>query len=311
MSEITQLRRIDLNSGHITKPCWSRNGRFLAIPTDSGSTSIFDIDTQQISQTLVGHSGAVTAVGWGHNEEVIMTASLDRSVCLWDPQSGKRSAFTLSGHKEPVHSVEWTDEGAYALTCSADRVRALDGCCLFAGWTQEMEEIANTHTGFTAASCSYQTTLLLGMAAENGTLLVLVSLPSADLLDQIRMEQPVESLAWSPAEELLAVGTFESILVFRGGHEGFQGPPLELTRKTPHVHALTFSAEGTVLASRDAEGIKLWNIQEARSIATLEDGVETQSDRRFTSGIAFHPTNPLLASAEGNALRILDVSKLL
>src|SRR5437867_5704825 len=251
MSAITQLHQIDLHSGYITKPRWSPDGCFLAIPTQSGSIPIFDLDTGEVIQTLGPHSGEVTAVGWDRKAEFIMTGSLDQSIGLWELKSGRRAPFILSGHREAVHSVEWTDEEAFAMTCSSDRVRALDGCCLLPGWTEEMEDAVNTQTGFTAASCSCRTTFLLGMIAESGALLVLVYLVSADVLARVRMEEPARCLAWSPAEELLAVGSGERILVFRATHEGFAGPARELTRQAPHVHALAFSSDGMLLASRD------------------------------------------------------------
>jgi WD40 repeat protein len=305
MSAITQLHQIDLHSGHITKPRWSPDGRFLAIPAEAGSISIFDLDTRQVIQTLGPHSGEVTAVGWDRKAEFIMTGSLDGSVGLWELKSGRRAPFTVSGHQEPVHSVEWTDEEAFAMTCSSDRVRALDGCCLLTGWTAEMEDAVNKYTGFTAASCSSQTTFLLGMVAENGALLVLANLLSADLLDSVRMEEPVRSLAWSPTEKLLAAGTGQSILVFRATHEGFEGPARELTRHAPDVHALAFSGDGTLLASRDAQGLKIWDVENATLIAALHENIKT----RPPSGIAFHPTELLLAAVtpDGSALRILEV----
>ena len=305
MSAITQLHQTDLHNGHITKPRWSPDGRFLAIPSQSGSIPIFDLDTRLVVQTLGPHSGEVTAVGWDRKAEFVMTGSLDRSVGLWELKSGRRAPFTVSGHREPVHSVEWTDEEAFAMTCSSDRVRALDGCCLLTGWTEEMEDAVNKHTGFTAASCSCQTTFLLGLAAENGALLVLANLLSADLLDSVRMEEPVRSLAWSPAEQLLAVSTGQSILVFRATHEGFEGPARELTRHAPDVHALAFSGDGTLLASRDAQGLKIWDVENARLIAALHENIKTSP----TSGIAFHPTRPLLAAVtpDGSSLRIMEV----
>ena len=311
MPEISELHRIDLQSGQITKPCWSHDGRFLAIPTQFGSTAIFDIDTEQVTQTLEGHS-EVTAVGWDPRSDLIMTSSVDRSIDLWELKSGRSTPFTISDHRKPVHSVEWTDEGAFAVTCSADRIRALDGCCLVSGWTKEMEDVANKYTGFTAAACSRQSTFLLAMAAENGALLVLVNLLSADLLDRIEMEQPVRSLAWSPAEDLLAVGSGDGIVAFRATQEGFIDPACELTQHTPEVHALSFSDDGSLLASRDAQGLKIWDVEGARLIAALDEKLETLSSRRPPPGIAFHPARPLLATVatNGTALRIVDLSKL-
>jgi len=312
MRSITQLHEIDLHSGHITKPRWSPDGRFLAVPMQSGFIAIFDVDTGHITQTLGPHSGEVTAVTWDRKSEFILASSLDGSVGLWERKSGKRASFSITGHKEPVHSVEWTDEEAYAMTCSSDRVRALDGCCLLAGWTKEMEDAANEYTRFTAASCSFQTTFLLGMAAENGALLVLASLFSAHLLDSVRMQEPIRSLVWSPVEELLAVATGQSILVFRATQEGFEGPARELTAHTPHVHALAFSGDGTILASRDAGGLKIWDVESASLSAELHEHIEPLVDGSRPAGIAFHPTKPWLAAAtpNGTGFRILDLSEL-
>jgi len=309
-SGITLLHQIELNRGHITKPRWSRDGRFLALPTQSGLIAIFDIETLQLTSTLGPHSGEVTAVSWNRNAELLLTSSLDRSIGLWELKSGKRAPFTAGGHQEPVHSVEWTDEEAYAMTCSADRVRAFDGCCLLPGWTKEMEDASNAHTGFTAASCSCRSTFLLGMAAENGTLLVLASLLSGAVLDSVRMDQPVRCLAWSPAEELLAVPGGEGILVFRATQEGFAAPPRELTMATPGVAALAFSGNGRLLSSRDALGLKIWDVRNGRLIAELHENVEINFERRSPAGIAWHPTRPLLAAVtpNGNAFRILNLS---
>ena len=309
---ITQLHQIDLHSGRITKPRWSPNGRLLALPTESGSIAIFDINTGQVAQTLGSHSAEVTSVCWDRESELIMSCSLDRSVGVWDLESGKRAPFNPAGHKEPVHSVEWTDEGAYAMTCSADRVRAWDGFCLQAGWTEQMENAANQKTGFTTASCSFQTTLMFATAAENGLLLLLASLVSADLLGSARLQEPIRCLAWSPREELLAAGTSQSILVFRATPAGFEGPARGITRDAADVQALAFSANGALLASHDSQGLKIWDVKSARLIVALDEETRAVSATHASSGVAFHPRKPLLAvvTPTGNEFRILDLSNL-
>jgi WD40 repeat protein len=310
MSAIRQLYQIELRSGRISKPRWSQNGNLLALPTQSGSIVIFDLETGQVAQSLGPHSRQVTAVAWDRKAEFILTGSLDRSLGLWELKTGKRAPFTGSGHKEPVHSIEWTDEEAFAITCSADRIRALDGYCLHTGWTAEMEDLINKDTGFIAASCSSRTTFLLALLAGEGTLLVLASLPSANVLDRLRMEEPARSLAWSPTEDSLAVGTAKSILVFHATQEGFEGTPRELTGQAQQVYALAFSGDGTLLASHDAQGLKIWDVRSARLVAELPENFKTLSMRRPSSGIAFHPTRPLLAAVTPNAraFRVMDLS---
>ena len=150
------------------------------------------------------------------------------------------------------------------------------------------------------------------MAAEKGALLVLASLISANLLDSVRIEEPIRSLVWSPVEELLAIGTGQSILVFRATQEGFEGRARELTSHTPDVHALAFSGDGTLLASRDARGLKIWDVESATLTAELHENIDTLSNGCPPAGIAFHPTKPWLAAVmpNGTAFRILDLSEL-
>jgi WD40 repeat protein len=314
MATINQLHQVDLHSGRLTKPRWSPNGRLLGVGTEQGSISVFDIETGQVATTLGPHSGAVTSVCWDRESEMVMIGSLDGSIGVWDVKSGKKAPFALGGHGEPVHSVDWTDEGAYAMTCSVDRVRAWDGFCLQAGWTQEMETFANRNTSFTAAACSYQTTLLIGMAAENGTVLLLTGLVSADLVDSRRVSDPVRCLAWSPKEDLLVVGGSHSILAFRITQAGFEKPVRELSMNVPHVHALAFSGNGAFLGSSDDEGLKIWDVKSGKLIAALSENenIEILSTNRVPSGLTFHPTKPVLVTIapNGNEFRILDLSRL-
>jgi WD40 repeat protein len=301
---ITQLHQIDLHRGRITKPQWSPDGRSLALPTESGYIAIFDIASGQISQTIGPHAAAVTAVTWDRKSEFILSGSLDRSVGLWEVSTGRRAPLALDGHKEPVHSVEWTDEEAFAMTCSADRVRAYDGCCLITGWTEEMENLVNTYTGFTSASCSYQTTFLLGLVAENGSRLVLASLISGTLLDSVTMRSPIRCIGWSPAEELLAVGTANGVLLYRATQTGFEGEPREVSNDASGVCAVAFSSDGSFLVSHDAEGLKVWEPSSGKLVAALPERSEV------TSGLAFHPSEPLLAAVtpNGSEFRVLDLS---
>ena len=298
-----------MQSGHITKPRWSPDGRFLAIPTQSGSIGIFDLDAGRVTRTLGPHSGEVTALAWDRKAEFILTGSLDRSMGLWEVRTGKRAPLAGSGHKEPVHSVEWTDEEAFALTCSTDRIRALDGYCLQTGWTQEMEEGLNRYTAFTTAACSYRTTFLLAAVAESGGVLLLANLSSAEVLDSVRMAEPAQCLAWSPEELLLAVGTGQTVRLFHATYEGFKGSPIEFTSHAPNVCALAFSGDGTLLASHDARGLKIWDLKGVRLIAAFDEDARNLSRSYPPSGISFHPAKPLLAAVtpDGTAARIMDV----
>jgi WD40 repeat protein len=311
MSGITELHQIDLDNGQIARPRWSLDGRFLAVPTESGSIVILDGGTMQIFRTLGPHSAAVTAVGWNREGQFIVSGSIDRSIGVWEVKNGRRVGIVIGGHNEPLHSVEFTNEGAYAMTCSRDHVRALDGFCLESGWVREVEdELNSTYKEFTAASCSFNTTLLLALAARTGSLLLLTSLLTPDVLDQVPMKQPIRTLAWSQAETLLAAAAGQSIYIFRATTESFNGPPRQLTSDA-YADALAFSSDGTLLASRDAQGLQVWDVKTGKLI-TKVDETKALPGRRPAPAITFHPSRPILATvtANGTGVRILDLSKL-
>lgn len=311
MSDITELYQIDLRSGQLAKPCWSFNGRFLAVPTESGSIVILDAGTMKTVQTLGLHSGAVTTVGWNREGEFIVSGSLDRSIGIWEVSNNRRVGIVISRHNEPLHSMEYTNEGAFAMTCSRDRVRALDGFCLEAGWYRDTEDEINTYGPFTAASCSFNTTLLLALAAKNGERLILTSLLTGEALDTISMQQPIRTLAWSPADTVLAAASGSNISIVPATTELFSGPPNQITADAPGVDALAFSSDGQLLASHDAEGLKVWDTKTRKPITKLEE-TWGASRKISASTIAFHPSKLLLAAVHpsGTALRILDLSKL-
>jgi WD40 repeat protein len=304
MRIVRTRHEVDLDSGRITRPRWSPTGDLLAIPTDSGLIAIFDLESGSVANKLGPHSGPVTSVTWSRTSECLLSSSLDGSVGHWEVKTGMRGPFTINGHGQPVRFVEWTDEEAFAMTCSSDRVRAWDGCCLLPGWDQAMEDRANKYSHFTVASCSNRTSLLLATAAEKGTLLVLTNLLSADILDSVEMQDPVECLAWSPADELLAVGGSNSIWIFRASHEGFEEDPRQLSQQCSKLHSLAFSGDGTLLACRDNQGLKIWNVETLERVVELNEEIET------ASGVAFHPFEPLLASSTGDAMRLRILSLL-
>src|SRR5215467_13946142 len=99
MANIIELEQIDLHSGQIRKPRWSLNGRFIAVPTESGYIPIVDTGTMKVAQTLGPHSAAVTAVGWSREGDFIVSGSLDRTVGVWEVKNGRKVSIVIGGHK--------------------------------------------------------------------------------------------------------------------------------------------------------------------------------------------------------------------
>src|SRR5690349_1454546 len=61
--------------------------------------------------TLKGHTGWIGAVAFSPNGDVLASGSADKSIRLWDRETGNLRA-TLSGHEDYVCAVAFDPKGA-------------------------------------------------------------------------------------------------------------------------------------------------------------------------------------------------------
>jgi hypothetical protein len=60
---------------------------------------------------LSGHSNGVNSVSWNHDESKVVSGSLDKTVKIWDTNTGQLEN-TLEGHLDVVTSVSWNPDGS-------------------------------------------------------------------------------------------------------------------------------------------------------------------------------------------------------
>jgi WD40 repeat protein len=64
----------------------------------------------------IAHSNAVFDVEWMREEQKLLTASGDQTICLWDVPN-KKKLLTFKGHSSSVRSVKYRpqDDGTYII----------------------------------------------------------------------------------------------------------------------------------------------------------------------------------------------------
>lgn len=290
----------------IKRIAWSSDGRTLASPSEDKTIRLWDAESGELRRVLEGHSSAVYDVAWSPNGPVLASASADKTVRLWDADSGELWR-TLPWHSDSVTSVAWSPKGCLLASASDDGticiwdfgpthrapgrlVHRLGEASRFirsVAWSPDGKTLAST------SGLGDDRTIRL-WDAERGI--------QSGLLEG--HFGTVNSVAWSLNGQLLASGSDDATVRLWDPNSSQQLGVLEGHSGT--VTCVSFSSDGLLLASKSRDGtVRLWRCDTLQAVAELEE----QHSHHTTSGLAFHPKLPVLATLgeEEMVIRIWDL----
>ena len=82
---------------------------------------LWDGRTGAFLATLTGHVGAVYKVAWSMDSRLLVSASKDSTIKLWDANAPKTAMHTLPCHADEVYALDWSPNGAQVASGSKDR----------------------------------------------------------------------------------------------------------------------------------------------------------------------------------------------
>ena len=113
--------------------CWSPDGNWLAIANGPTVRLFhFESDSPNFERVLIGHSDTVKSVQFSVQGDRIATASLDRTVRIWDSEG--REQFVYGEHEDAVNDVSWHPNGQQLASASLDGTARI--------WTVEGKTLA-------------------------------------------------------------------------------------------------------------------------------------------------------------------------
>ena len=280
----------------VYRVAWSVDGTFLA-SAGGGAVAIWSKATGE-RRLLQGHDPAIDEVlglAWHPSHSILATASYDRSVRLWNADSGSDMSPVFCELTEKPLNVAWSPDGSLLAVTWLDEPKEKCGI-----------DIRDTQNGSLLARYPVARRHIKGPCwSRNGELIITTDLnyvnvdrannlesvyklgAHTDVIYDVALSHDNTKLASASKDHTVRVWTLatgKEIVVLEG--------------HTNSVMCVRFSADGEFLASLSRDDLRLWRCRDWECVATLPQKAGS------IGGLDFHPHERLLASKDHQEKRI-------
>jgi WD40 repeat protein len=261
--------------------------------------SLLTTGQQPLEQNrLTGHTDPVRSVAFSPDGKRIVSGSDDRTLRLWNANTGQPIGDPLQGHQDTVRSVAFSPDGKRIVSGSDDMTLRLwdaqSGQPIGApltGHTEGVSSVAFSPDGKSIVSGGWDGTLRLWDATTGQ--------PIGDPLQGHR--SGVFSVAFSPDGKRLVSGSADNTLRL---WDATTGQPIgaPLPDHQSGVFSVAFSPDGKhIVSSSYDQTLRIWDAKSRKCIHTVFSGT--------VYSISFSPDSKRIVSGSAdNALRMWDVN---
>ena len=211
-------------------------------------------------RTLHGHARGINDVAWSPTAEYLATASDDKSLRIWDAETGG-ALVELRGHTNYVFSCAFSPQTNLLVSGSFDETVKL--------WDVRSGDCVSTLPAHSDPKLWKLTSEMLERGAV-GTEAEQQAKPGP--LGALRTlhghARGINDVAWSPTAEYLATASDDKSLRIWDAETG--GALVELRGHTNYVFSCAFSPQTNLLVSGSFdETVKLWDVRSGDCVSTL------------------------------------------
>ena len=276
----------------------------ILLPSEDGLIRIMETKTLTYKNIIKGHTAAVFHVDYSPDGILIASASADKSIRIWNSQTGNQICKPFLGHTDTIFYVKFSPDGKLLASVSKDRtIRVWDvktGRMIgtpFIGHSDAVLSVCFSPDGKHLASASRDKTVKIwnlreemqGVTTLKGHTGIVFSvnynkegsrLVSASADNTIRMwdlkpntecpilhksfRRPIKSIALSPNGQMIAVSTVDSLLGMYNVNDGSE-IDMPLKGHFDQINNVEFSQDGYFLVTASNDNnARIWNIKEKK-----------------------------------------------
>jgi WD40 repeat protein len=289
-------------AGNINEIAWSPTGRELASGDPDGRIGVWDVVSGAQRTRLERGEKLVWSVAWSPNGDRLASGTNEGSITIYHAESGEPME-TFGNHASWVRSVAWSPAGD-CLASGANDTRVI----LWDLESGERRRVLEGHRDRVLSVRFSPDGQLLASAGGDGFVIVW-RLEDGEPIARHHLKNGWQrSVCFSPDSRLVAAGGEDGAVRLLRVADGRLAGVLEGHREG--VGCVTFDASGRILASRSVDGrVRLWSPHRGtwRLLARFKASASFPM-----ANMAFHPTQPALATVDLSRIRIwqLDLEKL-
>ncbi len=242
-----------------------------------------------------GHSSVVTAIALSSDGKRIASGSLDKTVILWDVESGKQLR-SFNGHTEFITAVALSPDGLLLASGNTDDTIKL--------WQlntgRELRTLAGHSNNVTAIAFHPDGSILVSASADK-TLKLWSVKDGKELRTLTGHTETINAVSFSNDGRVIASVSDDKTVKLWDATSGKE--LATLTGHTHKVHAVAFNPDRKTLASgSEDKTIKLWDATSGKEIRSFTNETEE------ITKVAFDAEGKMLVGMSSSAIKFWEIA---
>jgi len=296
------VRVLDGHSDIIHRIAWSPDGALLASPARDATVRIWHAMTGKPVATLSTEKAWGNSAAWSPKRDFLACGTEDGQVYLWSTRDWSL-VIKFRAHRSRIECIAWHPQSDLLATAGADGsvgIWQLPNGHLIGRLSSHqnwVNAVAWSHDGERLAS-----------GAEDNTVRIWQADTALEIALLAGFTDWVTDVGWSRDDSLVYAASGTDIHVF----DAKTGSRRHVLRgHAGRTKCLSVSSDGAFLASKgEDQSVRIWRTSDWTQAWSIEE--PTTIEVNPESGIAFHPTLPILATLGGKdrLIRLWDTDRL-